>query len=1085
MEGDQCEGMEDIENIEQLDEVEELQTHVADISKICKNDRVTSRQSTGSTILPGETTRQSTTSLVMPCVLNVMPTGISESRPEPGLVSIEAVGARPQRSQSLAARPTQERQSLKLPGLGIAEADMGAEGVRFDKTGDKDDKIKDTRGPGKSTSYKFEAGEGGIQRTPSQNARRSFLTQDDIQQLQQLAAKQDKEWGLTRSTGGRLAFLAGEVRQKRLVLWLFLEEPWDSLRSSILSSLMVTIILASIFHSIFSRRKNGSDSESFKNEIDGWDVTFNTIFILDTAVRWWCHPLPLRFLLVPKNVIDVLSIFPFITNSVLKLPQVAGLSFLRWLRPYESFLRLLKLSRYFWGWQLLFHAILDSAKALVIPLLFLVLIVLFGSCTLYVCEALHDEAVGTAEDDSSLYERLARDWVTIRNLPDALHFSIICVLSLSTGPFYGLQAASVLSKITVVLLMLFGMLFMAMPIAIVGSCFSQTWFDQDRIVLLNKVRSRLTAQGYTPQDLQDVFDEVDEDSSGFIEFQEFKKMIKTFHLRSLNSAKCRSLFAYFDTDSDGVISFSDFALTLYPDLSLADDEDSDSDSDDGLAYNKMSSILSISTGRSSTGRGSVETSSGRPAPPIGSPVAMSVENSIKATSSGKRRESPGDSGNAPELQPADIAKFTSDASDARLDGRCGMSVTSSMHSGMQHTTMPSTSTAGENAVGTRESHSSAFGPKGSNASQCFGEKTSWSKWMQDKWNTPSSKKAAQRKADKVAKKARAALESRDNDENLPGQIDYEIALQKLEELKGSQKKASLRREFSTDLLGVDSSDLNVVNLDQSASVQDMIDIRRRLSDRSDHPTQDIPVLSMRSDNPDWSAQHDKVHLTVPNGSSATIQAAVAHLETAIHALEKRMERRIDQLISLCVNQAHGRAASAALPFAPTGLSGAQTPGGFRAPRTHSQMAHDHRSLPASRMGSRKPSMLVDSVAAHHPQTMSVQGSRRTSTGGASQITGSRRTSTGLQIGGSRRTSTGGVSQITGSRRTSTGAVHPDGPSLGSEAVPSDVSGARRASARAAAGSRRTSMQSNFRQARAGAQLHVDADSAKGRKNHHE
>jgi len=74
------------------------------------------------------------------------------------------------------------------------------------------------------------------------------------------------------------------------------------------------------------------------------------------------------------------------------------------------------------------------------------------------------------------------------------------------------------------------------------------------------------SQGFEPEDVHDVFDEVDADKSGEIDFREFKNMINSFNIKSMNNPKIRSLFHYFDADCDGVIGFTDFALTLYPDL---------------------------------------------------------------------------------------------------------------------------------------------------------------------------------------------------------------------------------------------------------------------------------------------------------------------------------------------------------------------------------------------------------------------------------------------------------------------------------------------------------------------------------------
>lgn len=347
--------------------------------------------------------------------------------------------------------------------------------------------------------------------------------------------------------------------------------------------MLASVIIASIIQGVYSRR--GLWDSQVEDDLDQIDIAFFVVFLIDTVLRFWAFPRRYRFLHNPKNAIDVVGLLPFFVNHVVALPKVYPdqLGLLRWMNAYEPFLRFLKLSRYFWGWQLLFHAVLDSAKALVIPSLFLCLIVILGACTLYVCESLE-----MRQD----YQHIP---VTILNLPDAIHFSVIAILSMSTGPFYNMEAVSGGAKAVVATMMAFGMLFMAMPIAIVGACFKETWFNQDRIILLSLVRSRLQAQGYRPQDLKDVFAEVDADGSGEVDFQEFKDMIKTFNMSVLTPAKLRRLFNYFDHDDDGVISFPDFAVTLYPELGVFEEEEEEEDEHSSSSSTSSSSSPSLSS----------------------------------------------------------------------------------------------------------------------------------------------------------------------------------------------------------------------------------------------------------------------------------------------------------------------------------------------------------------------------------------------------------------------------------------------------------------------------------------------------------
>jgi len=304
---------------------------------------------------------------------------------------------------------------------------------------------------------------------------------------------------------GRAFCCPAWIKINRMRLWLFLEEPFVDWKSSALSSVMLVIIGASLYHSVRLHEQDSKATwEATWNDqarvTDSTNSVFNIVFCCDLALRLVCSPSCRYFLRHPKNFIDLLSVMPFFCCDVLDVPAWA-----LWLRPlrhlssYEAFLRLLRLARYFWGWHLLLRAIRESVKALVIPIFFLILMVMLSSCTLYVVETLQLTSQGLTETelkDMTLEERVEGGFVTIRSLPAAMHFSIVCMLSMETGPFYGLQAASAVGQTVAVCLMFFGMTFMAMPIAIVGSVFADTWFHQDRLLLLENVRTRLQAQGY-------------------------------------------------------------------------------------------------------------------------------------------------------------------------------------------------------------------------------------------------------------------------------------------------------------------------------------------------------------------------------------------------------------------------------------------------------------------------------------------------------------------------------------------------------------------------------------------------------------
>ena len=85
--------------------------------------------------------------------------------------------------------------------------------------------------------------------------------------------------------------------------------------------------------------------------------------------------------------------------------------------------------------------------------------------------------------------------MTINKLFEAIYYIIVCVVSIQITSVNRIEVASTGGHIFTVLMMFLGVIFLSMPIAIVGTSFSQCWFDKDMIVLVEKVRSRMRQQG--------------------------------------------------------------------------------------------------------------------------------------------------------------------------------------------------------------------------------------------------------------------------------------------------------------------------------------------------------------------------------------------------------------------------------------------------------------------------------------------------------------------------------------------------------------------------------------------------------------
>lgn len=320
-------------------------------------------------------------------------------------------------------------------------------------------------------------------------------------------------------------------RQHRFAsAWIFLEEPTSSVGAGIFSMTMTLMIIASVGLSLAFH-----DNEKVLSIMD---MIFDCVFTSEVMARLVVCPRKRKFLRNPYNVLDILAVIPFSIRVVSGFQRPEDGSVLQLCLLQRPILRLLKTTRNFPQFRLLTRALAESREALAVPLFMLLVLVFSFSSIFYWFE--QDEQIHT--------------------VPKAMWFSIV---TLSTVGYGHTLPHTTMGSILTILLIVSGVLYMAMPISILGSNFTWVWEDRDKLLLLEKLRQRLMDYGYAEDDVLHAFNAFDRSGEGEIDALEFAALVKDMRL-GLSDERLIELFQAFDSDGSGTICFPEFCVMMFP-----------------------------------------------------------------------------------------------------------------------------------------------------------------------------------------------------------------------------------------------------------------------------------------------------------------------------------------------------------------------------------------------------------------------------------------------------------------------------------------------------------------------------------------
>ena len=148
----------------------------------------------------------------------------------------------------------------------------------------------------------------------------------------------------------------------------------------------------------------------------------------------------------------------------------------------------------------------------------------------------------------------------IPSLPTAMWLTIVTMTTVGYGD---VTPSSTAGSIIVSVLVVFSVLYMAMPLSIVGNAFTEVWQERDFILLRNRVKRKLGQMGYGPFDLPHVFNLFDSDGDGQLGLADFQRMMGELKL-GLATRRITELFDTIDVDGSGLIDDQEFVKMMFP-----------------------------------------------------------------------------------------------------------------------------------------------------------------------------------------------------------------------------------------------------------------------------------------------------------------------------------------------------------------------------------------------------------------------------------------------------------------------------------------------------------------------------------------
>eukprot|EP00929_Paragymnodinium_shiwhaense_P069129 TRINITY_DN34869_c0_g1_i1.p1 TRINITY_DN34869_c0_g1~~TRINITY_DN34869_c0_g1_i1.p1 ORF type:complete len:681 (-),score=191.58 TRINITY_DN34869_c0_g1_i1:207-2249(-) len=341
--------------------------------------------------------------------------------------------------------------------------------------------------------------------------------------------------------------IANKKGSVRDTLWHFLEETESSVWAQRYATYMQWVIMLSVAFTLMMTTVTDKAAMNV-----GWfmELAIDLLFFGEIALRWivghtWC-----AFFNDVHNMIDLMAGLALVVRLVaygfMEEPENDA-TFTLSFQCFVPIFRLLKMLRRFEKFNLLISAFTIAFEALPVMLYTLLAIMLIFSSIIFIVEP--------------------RD-----NIESLSHSMWLTLVTMTTVGYGDVTPQEPSGKVVVAALVVVSALYMAIPLGIVGSAFSNVWEDRDRLLLVQRTRQRLLQRGYKAKDIPTFFqvyatsmemDPYGDPDAVFLDIADFRRMINEMRI-GLSEERIVQLFQLFDDDGSGTVEPEEFVRVLFP-----------------------------------------------------------------------------------------------------------------------------------------------------------------------------------------------------------------------------------------------------------------------------------------------------------------------------------------------------------------------------------------------------------------------------------------------------------------------------------------------------------------------------------------